>query len=98
MSTSTQALGRGIRKLAALFGEVSAIVTDAEAYELDPYPDDDDIDELSPDLTEAELKHLEEKREETLGCTVRQIYGYGCRIRVPILVPNKALLTWYFHP
>ncbi|KAJ6626161.1 hypothetical protein B0H10DRAFT_2185830 [Mycena sp. CBHHK59/15] len=82
MSTSTQALGRGIRKLAALFGEVSAIVTDTEAYELDPYPDDDDIDELSPDLTEAELKHLEEKRD----CE----RNHEAYIQIKRLVPNLS--------
>ncbi|KAJ6608391.1 hypothetical protein B0H10DRAFT_2194414 [Mycena sp. CBHHK59/15] len=40
-TVSTQAMGRGIRMLAALFGEIPMIVTDAEAYALDRYGDDD---------------------------------------------------------
>lgn len=58
---STQALGRGIRMLAALFGEISGIVADAEVYLMDRYPADD-FDEFTPNLTPEQGKHLAEKR------------------------------------
>ncbi|KAJ7451306.1 hypothetical protein FB451DRAFT_1566214 [Mycena latifolia] len=61
---SVQGLGRGIRKLAALFGEVSHIIAEAQAYERDPYEEDHGIDEFSRDVTEEEIKWLEEKRRQ----------------------------------
>ncbi|KAJ6568189.1 hypothetical protein B0H10DRAFT_2238232 [Mycena sp. CBHHK59/15] len=61
-TVSTQAMGRGIRMLAALFGEIPMIVTDAEAYALDRYGDDD-FDEFSENLTDQESAYLADKRE-----------------------------------
>ncbi|KAJ7229930.1 hypothetical protein GGX14DRAFT_553432 [Mycena pura] len=60
-AVSTQAMGRGIRMLAALFGEISSIVADAEAYLVDRYPEDD-YDEFTPNLTLEQEKYLAEKR------------------------------------
>ncbi|KAJ7661179.1 hypothetical protein B0H17DRAFT_1212296 [Mycena rosella] len=58
---STQVLGRGIRKLAVLYGEISHIIAASQQLERDPYPDDHGIDKLSEDVTEEELEWLEEK-------------------------------------
>ncbi|KAF8205504.1 hypothetical protein K438DRAFT_1931868 [Mycena galopus ATCC 62051] len=59
---SVQGLGRGIRKAAALFGDISHIVFAAQEYEKNPYADDHGLDELDEDLTEAEREWLENKR------------------------------------
>ncbi|KAJ7017045.1 hypothetical protein C8F04DRAFT_1406333 [Mycena alexandri] len=62
-TVSTQAMGRGIRMLAVLFGEISTTVTDAEAYIAEGRFEENDFDEFSPDLTDEQLEHLAEKRE-----------------------------------
>jgi hypothetical protein len=50
--------------LAALFGELPMIITDAEAYLLKGrYADDDDFDEFSENLTEEKIEYLMGKRE-----------------------------------
>ena len=48
--------------LATLFGEISSVVADAEAYVADRYPADD-FDEFTPNLTPEQVKHLAEKRK-----------------------------------
>ncbi|KAJ7762207.1 hypothetical protein B0H16DRAFT_1884180 [Mycena metata] len=62
-TVSTQAMGRGIRMLAVLFGEISTTVTDAEAYIAEGRFEEDDFDEFSPDLSDEQLEHLAERRE-----------------------------------
>ncbi|KAJ7265098.1 hypothetical protein C8J57DRAFT_1718405 [Mycena rebaudengoi] len=78
-SVSTQCLGRGIRRVAVMFGEISAVITDAEEYALNPFPEDEpddegekDVDEdgtdegeprQPPELTEEQEQYLFEKRE-----------------------------------
>ncbi|KAJ6576089.1 hypothetical protein DFH09DRAFT_1361694 [Mycena vulgaris] len=52
---SVQSLGRGIRKLAALYGDVSRIIADAQEYERDPYEEDHGIDEFAEDVTDDDL-------------------------------------------
>ncbi|KAJ6602964.1 hypothetical protein B0H10DRAFT_2230066 [Mycena sp. CBHHK59/15] len=42
---SAQAQGRGVRKTAALFGEICHIIAEAQAYERHPIPDDHGIDD-----------------------------------------------------
>ncbi|KAJ7028906.1 hypothetical protein C8F04DRAFT_1289336 [Mycena alexandri] len=80
VSVSTQAMGRGIRMLAMLFGEISTAVTDAEAYLADGRFDDDDFDEFTEDLTDEQLEHLAKKRE----CE-RNLFAYQQILR---LVPG----------
>ncbi|KAJ6582262.1 hypothetical protein B0H19DRAFT_1252372 [Mycena capillaripes] len=60
---SLQGMGRGIRKLAALFGEIVHIIADAQAYERNPLPDDHGINEYAKDLTEEERAFLAKKRD-----------------------------------
>lgn len=55
-------MGRGIRMLAVLFGEISTVVTDAEAYMLEPF-EDVDYDEFSNDLSQEQEEFLAAKRE-----------------------------------
>lgn len=45
-------MGRGIRTLAVLFGEISTAVRDAEAYIAEGRFEEEDFDEFSPDLTD----------------------------------------------
>ncbi|KAJ7753951.1 hypothetical protein DFH07DRAFT_915367 [Mycena maculata] len=59
---SVQGTGRGIRKLAALFGEVVHIIAEAQAYERNPLPEDHGIDEYSRDTTPEEHAWLARKR------------------------------------
>ncbi|KAJ7762374.1 hypothetical protein DFH07DRAFT_1059578 [Mycena maculata] len=59
---SVQGTGRGIRKLAALFGEVVHIIAEAQAYERNPLPEDHGIDEYSRDTTPKEHAWLARKR------------------------------------
>ncbi|KAJ7837994.1 hypothetical protein B0H14DRAFT_3459777 [Mycena olivaceomarginata] len=59
---TVQGLGRGIRKLASLFGDITHIISEARAYEKNPYPEDHGIDEASLDVTEEELQWLDKKR------------------------------------
>ncbi|KAJ7141982.1 hypothetical protein C8R46DRAFT_1200519 [Mycena filopes] len=54
---SIQNLGRGVRKLAALFGEIGNIMVQAQAYEKNPMPDDHGIDPYSDETTEEEHDH-----------------------------------------
>ncbi|KAJ6540164.1 hypothetical protein DFH09DRAFT_1368566 [Mycena vulgaris] len=63
-STSVQGLGRGIRKLAALFGEIPHIMAEAQAYEREPFDEDHGIDEYAEDVTEEELQYLDQKRRQ----------------------------------
>ncbi|KAJ6553822.1 hypothetical protein DFH09DRAFT_1318834 [Mycena vulgaris] len=63
-STSVQGLGRGIRKLAALFGEIPHIMAEAQAYEHEPFDEDHGIDEYAEDVTEEELQYLDQKRRQ----------------------------------
>ncbi|KAJ6467670.1 hypothetical protein C8R47DRAFT_1325945 [Mycena vitilis] len=59
---SLQGMGRGIRKLAALFGEIVHIIADAQAYERNPMADDHGIDPSSKTLTQEERTFLAKKR------------------------------------
>ncbi|KAJ7265816.1 hypothetical protein C8J57DRAFT_1718354 [Mycena rebaudengoi] len=71
---STQSMGRGIRKVAVMFGEISAVITDAEEYALNPYPEDEPEDKQEdednedeeprepPELTEEQEQYLFDKR------------------------------------
>ncbi|KAJ7185364.1 hypothetical protein C8R46DRAFT_1342648 [Mycena filopes] len=61
---SVQNLGRGVRKLAALFGEVCSIVVQAQAYEKNPMPDDHGIDPYSNDTTPEQHAYLAKKRKQ----------------------------------
>ncbi|KAJ6605529.1 hypothetical protein DFH09DRAFT_1353912 [Mycena vulgaris] len=82
-SKSVQSLGRGIRKLAALYGDVSRIIADAQEYERDPYEEDHGIDEFAEDVTDDDLKWLEEKR--------RQVFAernYEAYVQINRLIPN----------
>ncbi|KAJ7634277.1 hypothetical protein DFH06DRAFT_1336821 [Mycena polygramma] len=54
---------RGIRKLAALFGELPMIITEAESYLAKGRYPDDDFDEFTDELTDEEINYLAEKRE-----------------------------------
>lgn len=57
-------MGRPIRMLASLFGEIPNIITEAESYLLrGRYPQDDDFDEFTRDLTADEEAYLADKRE-----------------------------------
>jgi hypothetical protein len=50
--------------LASLFGEIPNIITEAESYLLrGRYPQDDDFDEFTRDLTADEEAYLADKRE-----------------------------------
>ncbi|KAJ6612972.1 hypothetical protein B0H10DRAFT_2192176 [Mycena sp. CBHHK59/15] len=80
MGASTSQMGRGIRKLTQLFGEISAIITDGEAFELEHDADDEfDVDE-STELTEQELKYLAAKRDSERT--------YEAYFQIKHLVPN----------
>jgi hypothetical protein len=46
-----------------LFGELSQIIVDAQAYEQDPWTDDHELDELDEDITDEELEWLAQKRK-----------------------------------
>ncbi|KAJ7235690.1 hypothetical protein C8J57DRAFT_1728558 [Mycena rebaudengoi] len=72
---STQALGRGIRRVAVMFGEISAVITEAEEYALNPYPEDDpeehqedegDQDEDSDEEGPRQPLELTEEQEQYL--------------------------------
>ncbi|KAJ7240257.1 hypothetical protein C8J57DRAFT_1478242 [Mycena rebaudengoi] len=68
-------MGRGIRKVAVMFGEISAVITDAEEYAPNPYPEDEPEDEQEDEdnedeeprepleLTEEQEQYLFDKRE-----------------------------------
>ncbi|KAJ7790116.1 hypothetical protein B0H14DRAFT_2396698, partial [Mycena olivaceomarginata] len=76
---TVQGLGRGIRKLASLFGDITHIISEARAYKKSPYPEDHGIDEASPDVTEEELQWLDKKRGQR---------NYEAYIQIERLVPN----------
>ncbi|KAJ7115736.1 hypothetical protein C8R44DRAFT_880154 [Mycena epipterygia] len=61
LAPSLSSQGRGLRKLAALFGEFSTIVVEAEAYAENPF-EEYDIDETRIDLSPEEEKYLDDKR------------------------------------
>ncbi|KAJ6482364.1 hypothetical protein DFH09DRAFT_1107211 [Mycena vulgaris] len=63
-STSVQGLGRGIRKLAALFGEIPHIMAEAQADKREPFNEDHGIDEYAEDVTEEELQYLDQNRRQ----------------------------------
>ncbi|KAJ7491862.1 hypothetical protein B0H11DRAFT_2277774 [Mycena galericulata] len=75
---STQAMGRGIRMVAALFGEVATIIQEAEAYQLAPL-DDVDFDESTKDLSEEQKSYLQENTRE------RNLAAYA---QIKRIVPN----------
>ncbi|KAF8143600.1 hypothetical protein K438DRAFT_1993738 [Mycena galopus ATCC 62051] len=81
--TTSQRNGRGIRKVAALWGEVSEIIINAMSYEKKKAAEDDgeeDIDEDAEDLTEEENAYLVEKRDSE-----RNLEAYR---QIERLVPN----------
>ncbi|KAJ6611077.1 hypothetical protein B0H10DRAFT_2057959, partial [Mycena sp. CBHHK59/15] len=80
MGASTSWMGRGICKLAQLFGEISVIITDGEAFKLEHDADDEfDVDE-STELTEQELKYLAAKWDSERT--------YEAYLQIKHLVPN----------
>ncbi|KAJ7481276.1 hypothetical protein B0H11DRAFT_2232765 [Mycena galericulata] len=73
---SLQSQGRGIRKVAAMFGEISTILANAEEYAKHPYPDDeDDEDDDDEDETERSEK---EKLSEMKRRQVTNFYCASC--------------------
>ncbi|KAJ7744281.1 hypothetical protein DFH07DRAFT_963819 [Mycena maculata] len=72
-------MGRGIRMVAALFGEVATIIQEAEAYQLAPL-DDVEFDESMEDLSEEQKSYLNEKREGE-----RNLAAYA---QIKRIVPN----------
>ncbi|KAJ7722995.1 hypothetical protein DFH07DRAFT_1006145 [Mycena maculata] len=73
---SLQSQGRGIRKVAAMFGEISTILANAEEYAKHPYPDDDDEDE--DDLDKTEPSEEDEKLSEMKRRQVTNFYCISC--------------------
>ncbi|KAJ6607299.1 hypothetical protein B0H10DRAFT_2439647 [Mycena sp. CBHHK59/15] len=75
---SLQSQGRGIRKVAAMFGEISTILANAEEYAKHPYPDDED-DEDDDDEDEDETERSEkEKLSEMKRRQVTNFYCVSC--------------------
>ncbi|KAJ7736235.1 hypothetical protein DFH07DRAFT_966957 [Mycena maculata] len=58
----TQARGRGIRKVAVLFGDIATIIADTQAYKKDPYTEDHGLNEFSKNITPEQLQWLADKR------------------------------------
>ncbi|KAJ7203175.1 hypothetical protein B0H12DRAFT_1330694, partial [Mycena haematopus] len=63
---------RGIRLLAALFGDIPNIVAEAETYLVDGRLEEPEYDEFSPDLTEEETEYLHKRRECERNLTAYQ--------------------------
>ncbi|KAJ7137263.1 hypothetical protein C8R46DRAFT_1361864 [Mycena filopes] len=79
---SVQNLGRGVRKLAALFGEICSIVVQAQAYENNPIPDDHGIDCYSEDTTPEQHAFLAKKRDHERN--------YSAYVVIDALIPGLA--------
>ncbi|KAJ7640946.1 hypothetical protein B0H17DRAFT_1216464, partial [Mycena rosella] len=84
-SGSTQAMGRGFRMLAVLFGEISMVISAAETYLLDPFPPVT-YDEFSEDLTPEQEAFLVEKRGRVT--VYPQERNLGAYLQMKRLVPN----------
>ncbi|KAJ7739267.1 hypothetical protein DFH07DRAFT_965826 [Mycena maculata] len=81
---SLQSQGRGIRKVAAMFGEISTILADAEEYAKHPYPDDEEDDGDEDD--ETERSEEDENAERNLEAA----------LEINRLVPNlKQMVAKY---
>ncbi|KAF8178408.1 hypothetical protein K438DRAFT_2021998 [Mycena galopus ATCC 62051] len=94
---SVQGMGRPIRMLAALFGEVPLIITDAESYLVrGHYPEDDDIDEFTEDLTPKQEEYLADKREcERNLLAYEQIARLVPALKQKLLEDAEELLPFY---
>ncbi|KAJ7441992.1 hypothetical protein FB451DRAFT_1414350 [Mycena latifolia] len=80
-ATSTTSRGRGIRKIAALFGDIATILADTHAYERNPYEEDDDSpNKLDKDLTDEQLKWLDDNAER----------NYEAYVVIERLLPNLS--------
>ncbi|KAJ6607099.1 hypothetical protein B0H10DRAFT_2195081 [Mycena sp. CBHHK59/15] len=81
-NTTPQRMGRGIRRVASLFDEVSEIIITGSTYvyQRDNSPEPDDIDESTDNLTEEEKRYLAEKRESERT--------YEAYLQIQRLVPN----------
>ncbi|KAJ7700983.1 hypothetical protein B0H16DRAFT_1748858 [Mycena metata] len=65
-TVSIQNLGRGVRKLAALFGEICHIIVQAQAYKKNPMPEDHGINRYSMHTTEDQHQFLDKKRRQVV--------------------------------
>ncbi|KAF8157742.1 hypothetical protein K438DRAFT_1777079 [Mycena galopus ATCC 62051] len=94
---SVQGMGRPIRMLAALFGEIPLIITDAESYLVrGRYAEDDDIDEFTEDLTPKQEEYLADKREcERNLLAYEQIVRLVPALKQKLLEDAEELLPFY---
>ncbi|KAJ7849463.1 hypothetical protein B0H13DRAFT_2674708 [Mycena leptocephala] len=92
--TSVQRQGRGIRKVAALFGETVHIIAQAQAYQKGLIPDGDSIDPYSKDTTDAQHEWLEKKRKQVHDFTRNATTTYVVIDRLmPGLINTLAKLS-----